>query len=72
MYLELSEGYSQDGVAEELPAVVVTDIEGGKPRGIQTSESVNSEGREDGLMQGPAIMKTVVVEQSHKVRRSEI
>lgn len=62
MYLELSEGCSQDGAAEELPAAVVTDIEGGKPRGIQTSESVNSEGREDGLMQGLAIMKTVVVE----------
>lgn len=57
-YLELSEGYSRDGGAKALAAAVVTDIEGGRPGGIQDIGPAGLEVKEDELIQRPAIMKT--------------
>ena len=69
-YLELSEGLnSLDGSVGAREAVVATDIEGGKPRRIQDNDPVDLKAIEDGLTQKPAIMKTVVVEQSNDARR---
>ena len=68
-YLELSEGRSQNEGFEALPAAVATDIEGGNPSSVQATNPLSLGAREDDLISGPAIMKTVVVEQSHNVRR---
>ena len=69
-YLELSEGLnSLDGSVEAREAVVATDIEGGIPRRNQINGPVDLKAIEDGLIQKPAIMKTVVVEQSNDARR---
>ena len=68
-YVELNEGNFQNEGVVTLPAAVATDIEGGKPRGIQASGPEDLEAKGDELTQRPAIMKTVVVEQSHNVRR---
>ena len=68
-YLELSEGYFLDGGVEAREAVVATDIEGGKPRRVRVNGRIDLKANEDGLIQKPAIMKTVVVEQSNEARR---
>ena len=68
-YVELSEGYLQNPGVVALPAAVATDIEGGKPRSIQTSGPEDLEAKRDDLTERPAILKTVVVEQSHNVRK---
>lgn len=67
--MELNEGHFQDGGIEALPAAVTTDIEGGKTCGIPAVGPVDLTATEDELIQGSAIVKTVVVEQSHKIRR---
>ena len=66
-YSELDEGYFQDGGIEALPAAVTTDIEGGKTCGIPAVGPVELAATEDELIQGLAVMKTAVVEQSHKI-----
>ena len=68
--LELSKGYSFNGGVEAREGIVATDIEGGKPRRIQVNGPMDLKANEDGLIQKPAIMKTVSVEQSHEVRLS--
>ena len=63
----LDEGDFQDGGIEALPAAVTIDIEGGKTCGIPAVGPVELAATEDELIQGSAIMKTVVIEQSHKI-----
>lgn len=67
--VELNQGCFQNGGVVALPAAVVTDIEGGNPRGIRTSGPKELEAKRDELTQRPAIIKTVVIEQSHNVRK---
>ena len=68
-YLELGESSSHDGGIRTPPTAVTTDIEGGKPCDIHDFAPMDLELEEEELGQRPAIMKTVVVEQSHKARK---
>ena len=66
---ELSGSNLHNEGIEALPAAVTTDIEGGNLRGIQATRSSDLEGKQDEVLQRSAILKTVVIEQSHKVRK---
>ena len=65
-YLELNEGISHSAGIEAPPTAIVTDIEGGLPYEIRDMAPAELGVTQDESIQGPAIMKTVVIEQSCK------
>ena len=68
-YLELCEGHVHDGGVEATSTTVAADIERGKLGGMHANGPMDLGAKEDELTQRPAIMKTVVIEQSSDVRR---
>lgn len=64
VYSDFGRGFSQGGAIEPLPTTIVTAIEGGSARGIRDIGPLDLEVKDDEFVQRPAIMKTVVVEQS--------
>ena len=68
-YLGLCRGYVDDGGVGASSTTVAADIEGARPGGMHANGPRDLEAKEDELIQKPAIMKTVVIEQSNDVRR---
>lgn len=63
-YMELRE--NRNGT-EAPPPAVHTDIAGGNFDTIHDTESAGPEGRDDGDLGKPTILKTVVIKQTHSV-----